>query len=139
MVHHVWRMSLLDSSYGRHLPEVLGIAFVVGVLVTTAYVACGRSLELLPDRGETTEARFGEPTWSESRPQLGFVRSSLVASGLAMLKRCCCCGSEGAGVVVGQRGTGDRASRAERRRALGVLAWAAGVVLGLVVVLSAVR
>lgn len=126
-----------------NMPEVLGIAFVVGVLVTTAYVACRRSLELLPARGEDEQkARFVKPTWVGVAAAAGVVFvASLVASGLgdapAMLLLLI---ASGGGVVFGQLWTGRPRERLRAgRRALGVVAWAAAVVLGLVVVLSAVR
>jgi hypothetical protein len=126
-----------------NMPEVLGVALVAGVLVTTAYVACGRSLELMPARnGEEQKARFVKPTWVGFAAAAGIVLlASLVASGIgdaaAMLLLLL---ASGAGVVVGQRWTGrPRKQLSGGRRALAIVAWVAAVVLALVVVLSAAR
>jgi hypothetical protein len=121
------------------MPELLGIAFVLGVLVTTAYVACGRSLELLPVRGEDARrARFVKPTWVgvALAAALVFV-AALVGAGvgdgaamLFLLVASC------AGVVLGKRFTGRPPERLRGSwRAVGVIAWVAAVTLSLGVLL----
>lgn len=125
------------------MPEVLGLGFVLGVLVTTAYVACERSLELLPARGaEEQRRRFVKPTW------VGFVMAagavlvfSLIFSragdGLVMLLLLL---SSLAAVMSGKRFTGRAGKRLPFwRRVLGVGLWLAALLLALTVVLSTVN
>lgn len=125
------------------MPEVLGIGLVVGVLVTTAYLACGRSLELLPARGaEEQRRRFVKPTWVGVVVAAGAVLVfSLIFSGagdgpvmlfllLASL----------VGVILGKRFTGrPRTQLSFGRRVLGVGLWLSAVLLALIVILSAVN
>ena len=125
------------------MPEVLGVGLVVGVLVSTAYLACGRSLELLPARGqEARKARFVKPTWIGVALAAGvLLLTSLVFSrasdGVTMLFLFVL---TLVGVVFGKRFTGRPQQRLRgARRALGVGLWIAAVVLSLVVILSAVN
>jgi hypothetical protein len=124
-------------------PEVLGVGFVVGVLVSTAYVACRRSLELLPAIGEDArKARFLRPTWRG----VGVAAAVVLVASLAwsragdgptmlfLLATSCAC------VVLGKHYTGKPRTRLRTRwRVLGIVAWVAAVALSLMVVVSAVN
>jgi hypothetical protein len=123
--------------------EVLGVAFVVGVLVSTAYVACRRSLELLPAIGEDArKARFVRPTWMGVAlaaavvlvASLAWSRAGDGPTMLFLLATSCAC------VVLGKHYTGKPRTRLRTRwRVLGIVAWVAAVALSLVVVVSAVN
>lgn len=124
------------------MPEVLGIGFVVGVLVSTAYLACGRSLELLPARGaEEQKRRFVKPTWVGVLVAAGAVLVfSLIfaraGDGPVMLFLLV---SSLVGVILGKRFTGrPRVRLSLGRRVLGFGLWLAAVLLALIVILSAV-
>ena len=124
------------------MPEVLGIGFVVGVMVSTAYLACGRSLERLPARGaEAQRARFVKPTWVGVAVAAGVVvlislLLTRAGDGPAMLLLLLI---SLAGVVLGKRFTGRPLTPLRGgRRALGVVLWITSVVLALMVVTSAV-